>query len=906
MTTYTDVFSGNPIQPSQRSERTITLAATTTLSWPFADLDTTDVTADIMEVSASAGSLLLKLPPANQVSNGTSVIVRNTGSNAFTVADNGGNTIQAITAGLVYFIYLTDNSTVNGTWSKLQLGTGTSSADAGTLAGFGLTASGLTLNTVIPIVPLSANANITSTYRSQGIRWTGGTGTLTVTSSFFGPNGPYFYVYNDGTGTVTIAGTSIDGGTSLTLDPTESVLMSADATGNMFPLAQHEIFGLISAANFVTATSSSLTLTASTPGAQAYEITNAAGTDVMATLPAQGSLYVARYVPVSSGTPNYAITFTSSEGFPVVLYPGLEKVMSGGGTQPRDVADSTQKAGNQNHAFFGDITSNPWGLGTTFTSNGTNPIWSADRFVGTQSGGTTSVSWSRQTSTDTGFGYDMRVQRTNANTSVRTMELYGVLTGSESYALRGKTLTVVMRLNVGSTNFTTVAARYCYRTSTSADTNPVSDTSWTTDAGGPYVAASFPLTDYSTYAYKGAAVIPVSATQVAIRFTVTCTGTATASDYLNLSYLGLHEGDYFGDYARLPAGQAWASADPGAAENMAEWTGTASMTYSSGTGSHILTITSNQFVPVESSGAKFPNGKTFAFIAPSSNTSQLVDLYVNGNVTAALYKKSDTTAGYSPLAPNDIRASNLSYIKKVDGSTFVLLDAPPYSYGGSISSSTSIDLDSSPTGDLVDLTSTGTISSITLAEGRERTVRFTQARTLTNTTLIILPTGTNITTASGDFAIIRGYSGGITRVVAYQKADGRALLSTNTSATQAEMEAGTSTSAPVTPSVAQYHQAAAKAWARVTITGTSPALSRSYNCSSVTRTSTGTYAIQFTTAFSDTNYAFLATCDNPSAIWMVQQNSTAPTTTACTFIALNTSGTATDPGRFSVVFFGDQ
>ena len=50
-------------------------------------------------------------------------------------------------------------------------------------------------------------------------------------------------------------------------------------------------------------------------------------------------------------------------------------------------------------------------------------------------------------------------------------------------------------------------------------------------------------------------------------------------------------------------------------------------------------------------------------------------------------------------------------------------------------------------------------------------------------------------------------------------------------------------------------QGSAKAWANFDGT-TSPATIRaSYNVSSITRSATGTYSVNFTTAFADTNYA---------------------------------------------------
>lgn len=552
MTSYTNIFGDTPIQPAVQSYRAITLAASTTLAWPYMDADSSDITADIMEVSASTTSLLLGMPPADEVSVGMGVTIRNVGSNSFTVTDNSGNTIIAIGAGLVYAVYVKDNSSTDGVWGNFQLAAATSSSDASTLAGDGLTASGLTLNTVAPFIVVNSNTNVTIAHRSRALQWTGGTGTLTFTSSFGGRNGAYVYFRNDGTGTLTLSATSINSGTSVELDPSETAMVASDTTGNLYLLARYDIFHLITTANFVTATSSTLTLSTVTPGTQAYEITNAANSAITAQLPTPQNIYAARYVPVSSGTPNYTITFSSSEGFPVTMVPGQEKLYVGGSTQPRDPADFTQREPSQNWAFFGDFSNNPWSTGTSFTSNSATAVALCDRWTSNivTTASSTSVTYARQTSSDAGFKYDMRVTRANGSTGVTSIKMYGVLTGSESAELQGKRPMVVARFKPGSTNFTSVAAYYLYRTGTSGDNNPITGTDWITDTGGPYIT-SLLTADYNTYAYRGANAIASTATQVAIAFAITCTGTATASDLINIDYIGMHDGDIFSDFSRL-------------------------------------------------------------------------------------------------------------------------------------------------------------------------------------------------------------------------------------------------------------------------------------------------------------------------------------------------------------------
>jgi hypothetical protein len=93
------------------------------------------------------------------------------------------------------------------------------------------------------------------------------------------------------------------------------------------------------------------------------------------------------------------------------------------------------------------------------------------------------------------------------------------------------------------------------------------------------------------------------------------------------------------------------------------------------------------------------------------------------------------------------------------------------SHAADVASASTIDLDAA-TGDLADVTGTTTITAVTLAEGLTRTVRFTGALTLTHGASLVLPGAANITTAAGDFAVLRGYAAGVVRCSGYLRANG--------------------------------------------------------------------------------------------------------------------------------------
>lgn len=108
------------------------------------------------------------------------------------------------------------------------------------------------------------------------------------------------------------------------------------------------------------------------------------------------------------------------------------------------------------------------------------------------------------------------------------------------------------------------------------------------------------------------------------------------------------------------------------------------------------------------------------------------------------------TAAYAPLA----------------GATFT--GAINEAQGADIASAGTLNLDTA-TGNLVDVTGTTTITAITLSQGRERTVRFTGALTLTHGASLVLPGAANIVTVAGDFAVFRGYAAGVVRCESYTR-----------------------------------------------------------------------------------------------------------------------------------------
>jgi hypothetical protein len=324
---FTSPFTGQVIQPTDVSFRAITLSVTTTLSWPINGSDTDNAAARIMNVTATAGSLLLKMPPANQTSVGQDALIRNVGATTFTVADYNGNTIVAVASGEAKYIYITTNATEAGTWGIISFGVGSSSADAATLAGYGLKAISTTLNQAHTVQTFSSNYTAVAADRASSYVWTGGSGTLSLTAATTLGNDWFFMVRNGGTGTLTVtpAGGLINGAASIALQPADSAFVVCSGSA-FFTVG----LGRSTQFNFTQLTkavvSGSYTLTASEASNVVQKYTGTLSGNVTVTLPQTVQVY---YITnqTDGGGPGYQITFTTGSGGATATIPAGQQVI---------------------------------------------------------------------------------------------------------------------------------------------------------------------------------------------------------------------------------------------------------------------------------------------------------------------------------------------------------------------------------------------------------------------------------------------------------------------------------------------------------------------------------------------------------------------------------------------------
>lgn len=328
MTTYTNPYTGQTINPSQVGYEYISLTADTELQWPI-NGNTSDVVANIIEVSASAAGFKLIMPPATQVSDGQSALIRNTGSYSFTVVKNTTSaTIVSVASGVAQYVYVTNNTTIPGTWSSVTFGAGTSSANAADLAGYGLVATNTTLNQSYPLTSVYSNYTLTNVDRASFLVWESGAGSMTLPTAASVGNNWFVMIRNNGTGILTVypAGSdTIDNNAQAQLQLAESfVLVSNGSTGyNSYGYGQSATFVYTQLNKVVTGGTVTLTVVEASSTIQEY--TGTLTSNCIVVLPSTVQLYSLQ----NKTTGAFTLTFkTTAVGATTVVLPTNETIIA--------------------------------------------------------------------------------------------------------------------------------------------------------------------------------------------------------------------------------------------------------------------------------------------------------------------------------------------------------------------------------------------------------------------------------------------------------------------------------------------------------------------------------------------------------------------------------------------------
>jgi hypothetical protein len=349
--TFTQVFGGTTIYPSDVSYLALALTADITLEWPLESSTAEYPVARIIDVTPT-GAFSIFMPPADQTGTGQTVLFNNLGPNTVTVKNSVGATLLSMAQGEQWQIYLADNSTAAGSWRVFRYGASTAQAQASALAGYGLTATGSTLSQSAPVTLFNSNYTAGIADRAETYVWDGGVGTFTLLSAVTAGNDWFVALRNGGAGDVTVAtqgSETINGGASLVLQPGDSATIVTDGI-NWFTLGlgQSAVFAFDYTSINLGGLSGNYTLAGSELNRIAYEFTGAITGNIEVVVPntvqqywvynnTTGGSYTLR-VRTSAQTPGVLVT----RGSRAILYCNGSEVVdaeTGGLATPIAIAD---------------------------------------------------------------------------------------------------------------------------------------------------------------------------------------------------------------------------------------------------------------------------------------------------------------------------------------------------------------------------------------------------------------------------------------------------------------------------------------------------------------------------------------------------------------------------------------
>jgi hypothetical protein len=189
-TSFTQVFGGTTIYPSDVSYLAIALIDDIVLEWPLEATTGNNIVARIIDITPT-GAFTITLPDAMSVSVGQTSLFNNLGPDTVIIENAAGAVILSIGAGEQWQAYLIDNTTAGGVWRTFRYGAAVAQAQAAALAGAGLIADGSTLAQNYDVVDFSATPySLTGPDRAKVLVWTGGLGTLNLPTAAAAGDGP--------------------------------------------------------------------------------------------------------------------------------------------------------------------------------------------------------------------------------------------------------------------------------------------------------------------------------------------------------------------------------------------------------------------------------------------------------------------------------------------------------------------------------------------------------------------------------------------------------------------------------------------------------------------------------------------------------------------------------------------
>jgi hypothetical protein len=294
-----------------------------------------------MDVTATAGSYAITLPDAKKTGTGQTILFNNQGSFTFVVKDAAGVQVVSIASGTIWQVYLTNNTTVAGSWETLQFGSTTSTANASALAGTGIVAVGTVLSQSVPITNFNSNYAAGVTDRAKMFVWTGsGSGTLTLPSAPTMGDNWFLCFRNGGGGSVTVdpSGTPlINGAATLNFNPGDSAIIATDGVDYFtIGFGQSSTFAF-DYTSIAVAGTGNYTLAGTELNRIAYNFTGVLTGNRTIIVPAT----VQQYWVSNATSGAYTLTVKTSAGTGVVVATGARGIFYCDGTNVVDADTST-------------------------------------------------------------------------------------------------------------------------------------------------------------------------------------------------------------------------------------------------------------------------------------------------------------------------------------------------------------------------------------------------------------------------------------------------------------------------------------------------------------------------------------------------------------------------------------
>jgi hypothetical protein len=168
---FTNVFGGSTIFPSDVSYLALALSADVNLSWPLETTSGVDIAARIIDVTPTASGWSVYLPDATKTGAGQTILFNNvSASYTVYVKDYAGNTLATLGASSQWQFYLSGVSTAAGTWRVFQYGAaGSGAVQPSVYAGYGLTVTGSSLSTASPVTTFTTTGTTLTAANRAGV-----------------------------------------------------------------------------------------------------------------------------------------------------------------------------------------------------------------------------------------------------------------------------------------------------------------------------------------------------------------------------------------------------------------------------------------------------------------------------------------------------------------------------------------------------------------------------------------------------------------------------------------------------------------------------------------------------------------------------------------------------------------